>query len=385
MDSTQFAHVPTPVPIVERMVRALSAWINPQRTLRVLEPACAEAPFLQAFRAHYGSHHRLEGVEICPKETPSGITVHSADYLLWESPHEYDVILGNPPYGIIGAASHYPLATFVAQKALYKKQFCTWHGKYNLYGAFLERSVTLLRPQGVLAMIVPASWLVLDDFAKLRTYLFERGALRIEYVGKVFPKRNVSAVIVYFVKGGRGVVLTDGTTETTIPEPAPNQMIRFENDATRAWERSGSPIGSVFQIHFAARSSEFRRSGLVRAHPLCGDVPVLTGRNLHRGRIDYETCYSGWWMRLEDAGHLRAYYRMPHLVVAHTKGTRLVCAFDERGYPWREEFHLFPTERQDVSRMVAYLNHPSVSERLQWMYRDFVPHLTRTMLTKIPL
>ncbi len=381
----RLAHVPTPAWIVARMVAALAQWIDPQRPLRVLEPACADAPFLHAFRHRYGTHHLLEGVELCPAHRAE-FPIHDADYLLWEPEGgEYDVILGNPPYGIVGDASHYPLFALKERKPLYKKRLRTWHGKYNLYGAFIERSVELLTQGGVLAFIVPASWLVLDDFRKLRTYLFERGSLRIEYVGRVFPRRNVSAVILYFQKGQKGVWLTDGRTETHYPEPLPEQMIRFEDETIRAWERSGTPLGEAFAIHFAARSPEFRRSGLTRPFPEAGDVPVLTGRNLHAGRIDYETCHSGWWMRHEDAPLLRPYYATPHLVVAHTKGSRLVCAYDERAYPWREEFHLIPHFQQDARRVEAYLNQPMVSQRLQAMYRDFVPHLTRTMLARVPL
>jgi adenine-specific DNA-methyltransferase len=165
------------------------------------------------------------------------------------------------------------------------------------------------------------------------------------------------------------------------------ELIRFETPEWLAFEQSGVPLGELFHIHFAARSPEFRKSGLVRTVPQLGDVPVLTGRNLKAGQIDYETCYSGWWMRSEDAPKLRKFYSVPHLVVGHTKGARLVCAVDWRCYPWREEYHLVLREgtQVDWSVLERYLNSERIQAYLHAMYRDFTPHLTKTMLKRMPV
>jgi adenine-specific DNA-methyltransferase len=83
---------------------------------------------------------------------------------------------------------------------------------------------------------------------------------------------------------------------------------------------------------------------------------------------------------------LRDFYGFPHLVVAHTKGTRVVAALDERCYPWREEFHLIPKVAGiDLRAVAEYLNSERVQRYVQSMYRDFVPHLTAMMLKLIPL
>ena len=124
----------------------------------------------------------------------------------------------------------------------------------------------------------------------------------------------------------------------------------------------------------------------MRREPEADLVPVLTGRNLKAGWIDYETCYSGYWMPRERASELRPFYAIPHLVVAHTKGTRVVAAVDERCHPWREEFHLVPKgEALSLKRIVDYLNGAFVQEYVSTLYRDFVPHLTATMLKRMPV
>jgi adenine-specific DNA-methyltransferase len=430
--------VPTPPEIVAFMTCLAAPPSN--TTLRVLEPACADARFLTAFLHAYGDHHCFVGVEINADTVEAtrpylhpAIHLVQADFLLWDTPERFDIILGNPPYGIVGDASHYPIHLFKERKAEYKRHTATWKGKYNLYGAFLEKAVRLLKPTGKLVFIVPATWLILDDFALLRTFLAERGQVDVFYVGRVFPKVHVSAVVLRFINGGRGLALYDmangawrsvGADLRVCPDlgaigfvgadppvcpvnanadcfvgavtggcPAvenpdyTGELIRFETPEWRVFEQAGTPLGTLFHIHFAARSPEFRKSGLVRTTPQPGDVPVLTGRNLKAGRIDYEACYSGWWMRREDAPKLRRFYAQPHLVVGHTKGTRLICAVDWRGYPWREEYHLIPRDgvQVDWAALERYLNSDRIQEYLQELYRDFTPHLTKTMLQRVPI
>lgn len=91
-------------------------------------------------------------------------------------------------------------------------------------------------------------------------------------------------------------------------------------------------------------------------------------------------------MPRERAAELRAFYGFPHLVVAHTKGTRVVCAYDERCYPWREEFHLLPkVEGLDLPAIMRHLNSEEVQQYVMQLYRDFVPHLTASMLRRVPV
>jgi adenine-specific DNA-methyltransferase len=91
-------------------------------------------------------------------------------------------------------------------------------------------------------------------------------------------------------------------------------------------------------------------------------------------------------MHLKHATDLRYFYGFPHLVVGHTKGTRVVAAVDERCYPWREEFHLIPkVEGIDLRAVAEYLNSERVQRYMQALYRDFVPHLTSAMLKRTPL
>jgi adenine-specific DNA-methyltransferase len=392
-DPRSLGQVETPPEVVSFMVSLAQAPIGG----KVLEPACARGPFLRVFREAHGTDYRFVGVEIDPKalNLPPWAEGVLADFLLWEPGEAFDLVLGNPPYGIVGEASKYPIHVLKEVKGLYKKAFFTWRGKYNLYGAFIEKSIRLLKPGGILVFVVPATWLVLDDFSLLRAFLAREGKTEVYYLGEVFPRRKVSAVVLRFQKRGKGLVLWDTkwNGKEFVPElweHYPNwqgEIVRYETDETRRLEASGVSIGELFHIHFAARSTEFKRHPAVRMEPGPGLVPVLTGRNLKPGWIDYEKSWSGLWMPKERAKELRDFYATPHLVVAHTKGTRVVAAWDERAYPWREEFHLIPKEgnRLEPLSIVEWLNSEVIQKHVGTLYRDFVPHLTLRMLERIPL
>jgi adenine-specific DNA-methyltransferase len=163
-------------------------------------------PLLRAFREAHGTVYRFVGVEVDPRalDLPSWAEGVLAEFLLWEPGETFDLTLGNPPYAIVGEASKYPIHVFKRIKDLYKKAFSTWKGKYNLYGAFLEKAVRLLKPGGLLVFAVPATWLVLEDFALLRRFLSREGKTDVYYLGSVFPGKRVSAVVVRFRKGGEG-------------------------------------------------------------------------------------------------------------------------------------------------------------------------------------
>jgi adenine-specific DNA-methyltransferase len=398
--------VSTPPDLVSFMLELAAP---PEATLvHVLEPACGHAPFLAAFAARYGDQHELVGLEIDPaaariaRERVPVAQILEDDFLLWKSDIAFDIIVGNPPYGIIGDKSHYPIHTLKERKAAYKRRLKTWRGKFNIYAAFMERAADLLRPNGKLIFVVPASWLVLDDFALLRRYLACVGKLRIYYMDKAFPGRNVSVVVFVLEKGKQGLELYDGTRLVVQKPVYHGEIIRFETPDALAFEQNGIPLREIFDIYFAARSPQIRRhpqvitktveqaSRLFHGQGIPPSyVPILTGRNLHRGWIDYERCYSGFWMPQEAAATLRPFYAFPHIVVGHTKGTRVVAALDERCYPWREEFHLVAKDRAiglpEQKAIVHYLISDPVQDYVHTLYRNMVPHLTKPMLERIPI
>ena len=382
----------TPPALTEFMVSLAAPPLG--QAWNVLEPACADAPFLQAWAAKWGRHHALTGVEVNMEADKAFAVPYArhvnADYLLWQPAEQFDLIIGNPPYGIIGAASHYAISgTLLDAKKEYKARLQTWRGKYNIYAAFIEQSVHLLKHGGQLVFVVPTTWLVLDDFILLRKFLSERGKLEVYYKGKAFDGVTVVAVVLHFTKGRDAGLLElyDRDGFLACRDTHYNgDLICFRNEQTDAFEqRNKAVLGDLFDVRFAARSPEFQKSPFVTDTYQDGLSPVLTGRNLHPGQINYEKNYSGLWINNADAGELRPFYKTPHIVVAHTKGAKVVAAIDAKCFAWREDFHLVPRIPIDEAAVETYLNSAPVQNYVQTLYRDLTPHLTRTQLVRLPM
>lgn len=94
----------------------------------------------------------------------------------------FDAVIGNPPWEMVRrdetsarkGSTRDPLVNFVRESGLFP--LCR-RGHLNLYQAFIERSLSLVRTGGRVGLIVPWSFAVDDGAAALRTALVDAGAL----------------------------------------------------------------------------------------------------------------------------------------------------------------------------------------------------------------
>jgi adenine-specific DNA-methyltransferase len=93
------------------------------------------------------------------------VSIKQADTLRLPPPDcLYDAVIGNPPYGRV----------FRPTKAI-RKAFAPviTDGYVNLYGLFLEQALRLVRPGGVICLIIPMSFLGGPHFSSLRRRILE--------------------------------------------------------------------------------------------------------------------------------------------------------------------------------------------------------------------
>jgi hypothetical protein len=109
--------------------------------------------------AHSGADDlglRLEGQQLA-----SGVR-----FVRMVRPGRYDVVVGNPPYQGLSKTS---LSDYVAKK--YPR------GKADLYAAFLERGLELVKEGGLSAMVTIRGWMFLAQFAPLRQVILKENGL----------------------------------------------------------------------------------------------------------------------------------------------------------------------------------------------------------------
>ncbi len=408
----------TPPWVIDFMVSLIDEDKICRSSIKILEPACGVCQFL--FGIKRNKEHIFEEAEVkigvdinkevilCARKCACDVDIVCQDYLLWDSNELFDVIIGNPPYGIPSLSKHYTIRVSKKTKEKYKKIYETWRGKYNVYGAFIEKSVKLLKSGGQLIFIVPATFMILDEFKKLRHFLASQGKTEVIYMGgNVFkPEACVTKVVLKFVKskGEKGkLFLLDYSNNSaklvSKRDDWAGEVILFSTEFSKKLvERCSFSLGDVYTIRISPRTPEIKHSGdVVKSRDIPkGEsfLPILNGKNLEIGRVVYES-RSGYWILKERKTSLRKFFDKPHIVVGlGFRGNRQVgAAYDYRAYPWMGDvYHLlrkndfistcFDLEDVDV---VKYLNSKIIRRYVEDIFRDITYHLSISQLKIIPL
>lgn len=134
----------------------------------VLEPSCGTCELIHYMDSNY-SGMKIDGVElnntifqeIKEIEFSQDNETHliHADFLKYNQKSDYDMIIGNPPY-------------IVCEKESVPTQYQDFIvGRPNLFGTFILHSLSLLKAGGVLAFIIPKSFLNSSYYSKIRDYI----------------------------------------------------------------------------------------------------------------------------------------------------------------------------------------------------------------------
>lgn len=409
----------TPERIVDFMVNLIDVTkYSDKKDITILEPACGLAQFLTGIKRNQSAlfkQAKLFGVEInqdvinylSTLNIGNNIKVIEEDYLLWQPSTSYDLVIGNPPYGIPSLSEHYTIRINPATKEKYKSQYETWYGKYNVYGAFIEKSIKLLKTEGQLIFVVPATFMILDEFKKLRTFLSENGGTAIIYLGPdaFKPEAAVSSVVLNFLKSGgfahRLELLEYQDNKISAIKVNPHwqgEVIKFETDYTRTIESICSyRLGDIYEINISPRTPEIKNSpDITKEKPYRENnfLPLLNGRNLKCNKIIYDNL-TGYWIKKTKINRFRGYFHTPHIVIGlgFRENGKIGAAYDEKCYPWMGDvYHIF--RKCDLfntgfdlnkSELLEYLNSDYIRKHIKDIYREITYHLSITQLKNIPL
>lgn len=409
----------TPEYIIDFMVNLIDVTkYADKKDIAILEPACGLAQFLVGIRRNQpalSKQAKFFGVEVnqdiinylTTVNIGGNIKIIRADYLLWQTESSFDLVIGNPPYGIPSLSKHYTIKIDHDTKKKYKSLYETWYGKYNVYGAFIEKSIKLLKPEGQLIFIVPPTFMILDEFKKLRAFLSQNGGTAIIYLGPdVFkPEADVSSVVLNFFKSKKCASRLElleyrdnkiGTIK--VNSHWQGEVVKFETDYTLTLESICSyRLGDIYEIRISPRTSEIKHSPYIaKERPLREGsyLPLLNGRNLKCNKIIYNNL-TGYWVKKSEVKRLRGYFGVPHIVVGlgFRENGKVGAAIDEKCYPWMGDvYHLL--KKNDLfnakfnmmdSQIIEYLNSDYVKKYVKDVYREITYHLSITQLKNLPL
>ncbi|GHS87086.1 hypothetical protein FACS1894201_08270 [Bacteroidia bacterium] len=108
----------------------------------------------------------------------------------------FDVVIGNPPY-VQGQIND-------SDKKYYTKYYKTVEGKPDLYRIFIEKSIDLIKDNGIMSFITPNTFLTIPSSKKLRDFIKENCSICkvFNFKGSVFEEANVNTAIFVIEKGG---------------------------------------------------------------------------------------------------------------------------------------------------------------------------------------
>lgn len=411
----------TPQWVVDFMINLLDdERLNKTTSIKILEPASGIYQFLLGIKKNkryiFDNASIKVGVEINKdvieyihkNDLAPDIEIVHGDYLLWETNELFDLIVGNPPYGIPSLSKHYTIRVDNETKKKYKKIYETWYGKYNVYGAFIEKSIKLLNDNGQLVFIVPATFMVLDEFKKLREFLAKNGKMEIIYIGSdVFkPEADVTTVVLKFTKSNtekNKLLLYDYDSGKlkliTKNDNWTGGIILFSTEFSKKVDKICSfRLGDIYTVRISPRTPEIKHNPNVmkceNPMEMKNLLPILNGRNLKIGKVIYKPII-GYWIEANKKTILRKFFDKPHIVVGlGFRGDGQVgAAYDYKAYPWMGEvYHLLRKHtlinmKFDLTdeEVVNFLNSEIIKKYVKDVFRDITYHFNITQLKLLPL
>jgi type I restriction-modification system DNA methylase subunit len=160
----------SPRSIIEKLTQAVFKYAsdNGLSLQRILEPSCGTCEIINYLdKEILDSSTIIDGIElnstifnkILALDFIKQVNLTQCDFLKYTSAYDYDLIIGNPPY-------------VVCNKADIPQQYNSFIvGQANLFGLFILHSLSMLKPNGILAFIIPKSFLNSCYYAKIRNYI----------------------------------------------------------------------------------------------------------------------------------------------------------------------------------------------------------------------
>ena len=208
---------------VERLLNASSnaGTVPPASLASCIRAVELHGASFEATRAKLIAQLRVAGVARNDAEMLAGQWLIRDDFLLTALPPEFDYVVGNPPY-----VRHemVPDALMSAYRALYPTIF----DRADLYVPFIERSVSLLSPEGKLGIICADRWIKNRYGGPLRQLLAEHFQLHA-YVDMMDTPAFHSDVIAYpaiFLIGRDRTGITRVARRPEVNAPTLNALAR---------------------------------------------------------------------------------------------------------------------------------------------------------------
>ena len=195
---------PTPIDCVCEMIDAVPEDLWKRKDLSILDPCCGNGNFHLPIFFKLREHHetrdilenilefndlntqRLQNVSNVFCQDSYKLQISSKDFLVHDTPKRYDLIVANPPY-----------AKLMPDGKRASKN-------HNLIKDFIEKTLSLLKPDGYLLFITPDNWMSYADRNTLIQKLTGLQVLHLDIHGaKKYFKKIGSSFTWYIIQNSK--------------------------------------------------------------------------------------------------------------------------------------------------------------------------------------
>ncbi len=242
----------------------LARWAIRMPSDVILEPSCGEAAFLlpiacrlkelgtspTAFASQvYGQDIHRESIEVARNrlgEIGAIANLHVGDFFSRQAEPVYDAVIGNPPYiryqEFTGAARAKSLEAALVQGVRLNQLASSW-------AAFTVHASAFLKPEGRLALVLPAELLSVKYAAQIRRFLLDRfrRVRLVLFEGLVFP--GVLEDVVLLLAEGQGRAehfeVYQARNAQDLASRAPEHWIGFVPSGDEKWTSALLPSEAI--------------------------------------------------------------------------------------------------------------------------------------------
>ena len=156
----------TPQSIIQALITKVLPHLSNSTNINILEPSCGSCEMVKALDDLL-SNISITGIElnteiyseIAKLTFKNKVNLLNSDFMSYNSDILYDLIIGNPPY-------------FVCKKENIPAKYAEYiTGRPNIFGLFIIHSLQFLSPNGILAFVIPKSFLNSAYYANIRNYI----------------------------------------------------------------------------------------------------------------------------------------------------------------------------------------------------------------------